>query len=88
MKIREGYELKQVGDEYVVITVGESVKQFNGMIRLNKSGEYVWNELQKGTELDNLIDHFAIEYGIDHATAETDVKAFIDIIRQTNCFAE
>ena len=38
MKIKEGYVLREVAGQAVVIAVGEASKTFHGMINLNETG--------------------------------------------------
>lgn len=41
MKIRKGFILRKVGEQNVVVAVGEASRSFNGIIRLNDSGRYL-----------------------------------------------
>ena len=38
MKIKNGFMLRKVGSQNVVVAVGTASKDFNGIIRLNDSG--------------------------------------------------
>lgn len=87
MKIKEGFEMRQVGDEYVVITVGDAIAEFDGMVKLNATGAFVWNQMKANVAFDELVDAFAKEFSVDKETAETDIKAFIETLKQSNCFA-
>jgi len=88
MKIRQGFELRQVGDDYVVITIGDATAIFNGMIKLNSTSVYMWKKLQDGIEVDALIDAFASDYNIDKEIATRDVNNFINSLKKTNCFED
>ena len=39
MKIKNGFMLRKVGAQNVVVAVGEASRSFNGIIRLNDSGK-------------------------------------------------
>ena len=88
MKINEGYELRQVGDEYVVITVGDAAEKFNGMIKLNPSGAFIWNRIKEGIDPEQLVDAVAAEYGVERDIAKKDVDLFLDSLKTTGCFSE
>lgn len=45
MKIKNGFVLRDVGGQAVVIAVGEASKTFHGMINLNVTGKEIWQEL-------------------------------------------
>lgn len=48
MKIKEGLTLRKLGDQYVVIALGEVSKHFNGIIRLNAAGALLFERLKSG----------------------------------------
>lgn len=48
MKIKSDYLLRKVADSYVVVPVGKATVDFNGMINLNETGAFLWQQLQKG----------------------------------------
>ena len=43
MRIKSGFLLEKVGEEYLAVAVGERAKEFSGFVRLNSSGAYFWN---------------------------------------------
>ena len=56
MKIKDGFVLEKVGGEYLAVAVGELADSFNGMVRLNETGAFLWNLL---TEADYTRDGLA-----------------------------
>ena len=38
MRIKSGFVLEKVGEEYLAVAVGERAKEFSGFVRLNGSG--------------------------------------------------
>ena len=46
MKIKQGFMLREVAGNYVVVAVGEASKKFNGVINLNESGAFIWKKSQ------------------------------------------
>ena len=42
IKIKEGFLLRKVAGDHVVVPVGEAGKVFHGMIRLNDTGAFLW----------------------------------------------
>lgn len=45
MKIKDGFVLEKVGGDYLAVAVGELADTFNGMVRLNETGAFLWNLL-------------------------------------------
>ncbi len=84
MKIKEGFILREVAGNYIVVAVGSAVKQFNGVITLNETGAYLWKQLEKGCEEEQLVSALLSEYEVDEETAKKDVKAFIEKLSVAN----
>lgn len=49
MKIKEGFIIRQVGGENIVVPIGKTGKDFHGMIKLNDSGAFLWRFSRKST---------------------------------------
>jgi len=58
MKIKEGFLLRQVADNWVVLPVGQACVDFNGMLSLNDSGALLWKALEQGGDREALADAF------------------------------
>lgn len=81
MKVKEGFILREVASQVMVVAVGEASKDFNGIIRLNETGKFLWEKLQSDVTTDELVDFMTTEYDIDEATAKEDINAFIDTLK-------
>lgn len=82
MKIKEGFILRKLGKEYMVVAVGEASKTFNGMIRMNEAGAWLWDELKVGITREELIQKMIERYeDLDAATADADLGEFLETIK-------
>ena len=84
MKTREGFVLREVGGNHVVVAVGDAVKIFNGMIQLNETGAFLWKKLSVGTEIDELVEQTTKEFKVEKDVAERDVKEFVESLKEAN----
>ena len=82
MKIRSGYVLRQVMDVYVVMGIGSGAYEPNRIMSVNDTGAFLWHLLEKGAGKEELADSLTKEYDVDIRTAEADVDAFLDELRQ------
>ena len=82
MKIKDGFILREVAGSFVVVAVGEAVKEFNGIVNLNETGAFLWKMLEKGATKEQLIKALLDEYDVDETTAEKDVAAFIEKLQE------
>ena len=78
MKLKNGFRLRTVCGENVVVAEGLENINFNKMLSLNESAALLWEEFYgKEFELKDLADKLVSRYGIDYATAEKDCAALI-----------
>ncbi|MDO5124940.1 MAG: PqqD family protein [Ruminococcus sp.] len=87
MKIKSGFILREVASQTMVVAIGEASKGFDGIIRLNTTGKFLWKMLQKDTTVDELTSAMIAEYDVDKATAETDIKSFIETLKGADLLA-
>ena len=82
MRIKEGYVIKKLGIGYVVVTVGEASKDFNGLIRLNASGAFLWQSILNGVDTrQKLVNAMLKQYeDLDENTANEDLNEFLDAV--------
>ena len=82
MKIKEGFILRQIAGEDIVVPIGNNIADFNGVIRLNESAAFLWRELQSEISKEELINSLIKEYEIDENLATNDVEGFLDILKE------
>ena len=76
MKIKDGFLLRQVAGQNVVLPVGGDL-DLNMMITLNESGAFLWERLQNETTQEALVQALLAEYDVDPQTAADCVAEFI-----------
>lgn len=81
MKVREGFLLRVIGDEPVVVAVGGASKYFNGMIKLNASGVFLFELMKEDVSKETLVDKLIEKYDVDREKADKDVDAFIKTLK-------
>ena len=83
MKIKDTFVLRNLAGSNVVVPIGGDMVDFNGMITLNESGAFLWNQIKAGKTKEELISALMTEYaGVDEATASEDIDAFIGILEK------
>lgn len=77
MKVKDGYILRNVMDEYIVMPSGEHMKDFKGAIVLSETSAFVWEKLQKNTSKSELVEAVLEEYETDRETVEKEIDELI-----------
>ena len=81
MKIKDGFLMRNVAGKNIVVSVGAEIN-FSGMLTLNDTGVFFWNQLQNNITREELLEKILSEYDIDRTTALKDIDAFIEKLRQ------
>lgn len=88
MKIKDGFLLREVAGNYVVIAVGEDAVNFNSIITVNEIGAYIWNKINEGKNEEAIADDIIGEYSIDRNTALKDIGEFENQLREAGIIEE
>ena len=77
MKMKDGFLLRQVAGQTVVLPIGGDM-DLDLMITLNDTGAFLWEKLQEETDEAALVAALLAEYDVDEATAKQAVADFVE----------
>jgi hypothetical protein len=79
MKFKEGYKVRSMAGENVVIMQGTAGSDMTRIISLNDSSLLLWNKLQgKEFDVDTVAEILVDTYEIDAELAQRDAKAWVE----------
>lgn len=82
MKIKDGFVLRNVIDEYMVMPTGENIAKFEGAVVLNEVSAMLYKLLEKSTNREDLLTAMLNQYDVDEETASTDLDEILDTFEQ------
>ena len=85
MKLKEGFLLREVAGQTVVLPTGGNL-DLDMMITLNETGKFLWERLQEETNVQALVDALLAEYDVDRPRAEQSVEAFVEKLKKNGLF--
>ncbi len=88
MKIKSGFMLKKILDDYIVVPTGDNIVDFAVAVSLNETGAFLWKELEKETTTDDLAVALAKEYETTEEEVKADVDEFISLLKGHNFLEE
>lgn len=88
MKIKDGYILRNVMGDYIVMPTGDNMKSFEGAIVLSETSAFVWEKLQKNVSKTDLLKDVLSEFDVDEATASADIDALIEKLKSFDVIEE
>ena len=81
MKIKEGYILRVVAKQNVVLSASGDLA-LDRMLTLNSTGKFLWHQLESGAEKDDMVRAMLEHYEIKEDTARTCVDNFVNKLTQ------
>lgn len=79
-----GFVVRAVAGEMLLIPVGTKTQEFNGMIMLNETGAFLWEALCEPKSGEELLQLLLEEFETDASTAQADLEAFLNTGIQNN----
>ena len=80
MKIKDGYLLRNIADEWIIVPIGARIHDFNGLMTVNETGAFLWKLLLENRTEEALISELMSEYDVDAETSKDDVRDFINML--------
>ena len=78
MKFKNGFVLRRVLGDAVIIATGEAAKNFQGMIKLNETAATILEDINAGMSKEEVVAKISTEYGADVETVAADVEKLLD----------
>ena len=76
MSIKDGFIIKEIMGQTVVVPVGENSKQIYGMIKLNATGAEIWKGVAGGLSEDEIAAKLVEKY------AEVDLDTALEAVNR------
>ena len=77
MKRKDGFKLRIIGHEAVIVPLAQNVVDFHALITLNETGKFLWEWLDTDVNEDDLTAKLVTEYEVDPVQAKQDVSKFL-----------
>lgn len=90
MKVKEGIELQNVCNEYLLIPAGIENVDFSKIISLNPTAAYLWENVSKMDTFntDTLVELLLKEYEVEEQIAREDSELIIERWLETGLIEE
>lgn len=80
MKIKEGFVVRKVMGNNVVIATGAQSKKFHGMVKLNDTAAEIWGYIADGLDIDAIVDKMREKYDVDESLLRADVEKTVNTL--------
>lgn len=76
VKIKDGFVLRKITDQYMAVPVGTRAKELHGMIGLNETGAFIWERLSKHQTPEAIVKDLCEAYEVDETSAMASLQRF------------
>lgn len=84
MKIEKEFVLREIAGEYILVPVGSTALELNGLITVNEVGVFIWKLLQNDVTLDDIVQAVLNEYDVEESVARKDAADFLAVLQENN----
>ncbi len=85
MKLKYNFVTNKVADMVVAVAVGEDVQKFDGFIKMNDTGAYIFNMLKNDVTEDEITAAMEKEYeGVTSEELRKTVSEFIGRLKESD----
>lgn len=82
MEIKKELIKREVAGEVLLIPVGTSVYDTNGIFVLTELSAFIWDLLPRVNTIEEIVDEVLSEYEVDRETATKDIEEFLEKLKE------
>lgn len=84
MKFKYSFEFVNMGDEIIMVPVGDGASEIQGVIKLNEEGHKIVQLLMQGMDEDSIVELLGKEYDNGNETIKGYVSKVVNIMKDNN----
>ena len=88
MKLIKGIITEQIGNDYVAVATGEASRSFNGLIRNNRTADFLFKQLMLDKDEEQLVEALLDKYNVTKDVAIRDVEILVSKLREAGLLDE
>ena len=81
MKLKKDFILREIMGDVVLVPINQSTSQFNGLITVNELGKFIWENLEKVQDENDLLQLILDESEVDRDVAKKDLDEFLQVLK-------
>ena len=82
MVAKQGFILRNVVDEHILMPTGDNIGKFNGTVLFNDVSAFVWEKLQNPMSRDDLLQAVLDEFEVEKDAAEADLDLLLKQLKE------
>lgn len=89
MKLKYQFVLKEISGKIIAVAVGKDNEQFNGMVKLNSTGGFIFELLNnQALSEEQIVAALSEKYDVPQTQDQDSVSHFLEYLRQSDLLEE
>lgn len=84
MKVKGEYVLREIAGDYILIPVGETALEMNGMITMDLVGVTIWKCLEQEKTEEEILREILENFEVEEDVAKADLTEFLIKLKEAN----
>ena len=82
MQIKKELIKREIAGDVILVPVGKTALDNNGLFMLNELGGFLWDLLPESDSVEDLTAAVLQSYDVDEVTAKADIEEFLETLRK------
>jgi hypothetical protein len=87
-QVSSGYVVRQIADDFLLIPVKMQEKGESQLAIMNETGKFLWEQLQEGRTMEELIRAMTEAYQVSEKDAVADIIDFLNNLKERKLLQE
>lgn len=88
MKLKYSFEAVNMGNEIIMVPVGDNADQVHGVLKMNSEGQEIVNMLMNETDADSIINSLSEKYNAEKELIKKNVQDIVQLLRDNKLLEE
>lgn len=88
MRLKNGFVMHNIGDEYMAVSTGELLQEFYGYVRNNETAADIFRLLQEETTVEEIVNAMYDKYDVEREILTQDVLELLEKFREAGFLVE
>lgn len=84
MEIKNEYIMRNIAGDDVLVPIGKTINNFNGLIILNEMAKFIWEKMPQAKDEEELLNYILDEYEVEREVAKADLDEFLEMLKKEN----
>lgn len=82
LKLKGEFVQREIAGEVILVPVGQTALDFNGIITLNQTGVEIWKGIREEKNREQILEQLLEQFEVSRETAQADMETFLQYLNE------